>query len=156
MSLFFDTRTANEERGWFPCPCGYTLLLDILPGSLLLFTLLARLSRSCPRDSHSKSLTLKSQLMLVIWHASGPASLRSQDFTNIPSFPGPPKFLWPPYPGSPSSTECNRSYCRRLSIGQWSPRLSSLRAGVMHPQGPGHCLAQQEVFCVGSFTVWKS
>lgn len=30
------------------------------------------------------------------------------------------------------------------------------RAGVVRPQGPGHCLAHQEVFRVGSFSDWKS
>lgn len=158
----FNTRTENEERGWFLSPYLCSLLLDILPWSLLLSALLAHLPKSLPRvsiPSHqhgSYSLSGLFRMLLVLLLFS-PMLMQRKPF--IPDPPMPTHCTQDLTP----ALNLTGDIAKRLPTGWGPPGLSFLRGGAVFPsslchQGPGGvlCLAHQEVFCEGSpYSVWK-
>lgn len=75
----FNTITENEEQSWFLSPCGCSLLLNVLPWSLLLSPSSAHLPRNLPRvamPSHqhgNHSPSWLSRVLLVLPSLQSPA-----------------------------------------------------------------------------------
>lgn len=109
----FNTRTENEERGWFLSPYLCSLLLDILPWSLLLSALLAHLPKSLPRVSmpshqhRSYSLSGLFRMLLVLSSLQSHANAKK----TIYSWSTHANAL---HPGFNPSTEFNRWYCKKV------------------------------------------